>query len=144
MDKIREALEQYADKRNWEYGEHAVGRVWREPGSTTPEAYDGWSLASAALKEAGKASSAPVPSDARELAYTIWQIVTQGSGTYWAAREPEAAALIERYAAEQERKAREEERERCIAHIRWMDNPLDTEAERDVIAAIKEAGNGNA
>ena len=64
---------------------------------------------------------APVASDALELVYAIWQIVTQGSGTYWVAREDEAAALIERFAAERERKAREEEREACAERaVAWQ------------------------
>ena len=94
---------------------------------------------------------APVASDARELVYTIWQIVTQGSGTYWAAREDEAAAEIERYAAERERKAREEEEEPtcygCVRYSRKGETHVCTLCSRlarnDLYnAAIKETENG--
>ncbi|MBL8968250.1 MAG: hypothetical protein JNG85_14685 [Spirochaetaceae bacterium] len=88
--------------------------------------------------------SAPVASDAQELAESALQIFNGPSNPrVWEDECSQLVALIERYAAERERKAREEERERCIARIRWMDNPLDPEDERDVIAAIKESGNGN-
>ena len=47
--KLRNALEQYADPNNWDKDEFGRRRIWREPGSTTPEAYDGYELALAAL-----------------------------------------------------------------------------------------------
>lgn len=80
--------------------------------------------------------------DARELVYRIWQIVTQGDSTYWAAKEPEAAALIERYVAAQVAKAREEERERVENAIRsWILRGQYGGVDA-LIATIKEAPDG--
>jgi len=50
-DRLRQALNEYANPVNWEMDAENVWRVWREPGSSTPEAYDGFHLARAALKE---------------------------------------------------------------------------------------------
>jgi len=50
-DRLRQALTQYANPANWEMDTKNVWRMWREPGSSTPEAYDGCELARAALKE---------------------------------------------------------------------------------------------
>jgi len=50
-DRLRQALTQYANPANWEMDAENVWRMWREPGSSTPEAYDGFHLARAALKE---------------------------------------------------------------------------------------------
>ena len=50
-DGMRKAIEAYADEANWSEDAEGVHRVWHEPGSTTPEVYDGWSLARAAIRE---------------------------------------------------------------------------------------------
>lgn len=50
-DALRDALEQYADPNNWEKDEFGWRRIWREPGSETPESYDGSELAFAALAQ---------------------------------------------------------------------------------------------
>lgn len=47
--RLRNVLEQYADSNNWEKDEFGWRRIWREPGSTTPESYDGYELALSAL-----------------------------------------------------------------------------------------------
>ena len=156
MDKIREALI-----------DEAFGKWAHEPSTEEEEKIlekDDYDFSRVTFR-AGYlvALFAPVASDALELVYAIWQIVTQGSGTYWVAREDEAAALIERFVAERERKAREEEREACAERaIAWLkeethgidasvanDNSgkfLRSLRERQIVglrAAIKGAGNGN-
>ena len=51
--KLEEALRFYGDKNNWaESGEDYVKRLWLEPDSSTPTAYNGYELAKQAL--AGK------------------------------------------------------------------------------------------
>lgn len=51
VQALRDALEQYADSNNWEKDEFGWRRIWREPGSTTPESYDGYELALSALAQ---------------------------------------------------------------------------------------------
>ena len=51
LARKNEALETYANEANWAEDADGIRRVWREPGSTTPEVYDGWNLARAALRE---------------------------------------------------------------------------------------------
>ena len=54
IDTIRKALEAYADPNNWATDdESSAYRVWLEPDSSTPTAYDGYDLAQKALAEAG-------------------------------------------------------------------------------------------
>lgn len=48
-----EALHQYANPFNWDVGGQGVRRVWLEPGSQTPTAYNGFELARAALAKVG-------------------------------------------------------------------------------------------
>ena len=50
-DALREALSQYANPLNWEVDEYGIRRCWREPGSSTPDAYNGFELARAALAD---------------------------------------------------------------------------------------------
>jgi len=50
-DRLRQALSEYANPANWEMDAEHVFRVWLEPGSSTPESYDGFHLARIALKE---------------------------------------------------------------------------------------------
>ena len=44
-----DALEQYANPLNWCDDGHGIRRVWLEPNSTTPDAYNGFEAARAAL-----------------------------------------------------------------------------------------------
>lgn len=48
------ALVEYANPLNWDVDENGVRRVWKEPGSETPEAYNGFELAKAALSTAAQ------------------------------------------------------------------------------------------
>lgn len=50
-DGLRAALEQDANPLNWNDDRSGVRRVWLEPGSSTPAAYNGFELARAALKD---------------------------------------------------------------------------------------------
>ena len=50
-EALRAALEQYANPMNWNEDRAGVRRVWLEPESSTPAAYNGFELARAALKE---------------------------------------------------------------------------------------------
>jgi len=50
-DRLQQALGEYANPINWEMDAENVWRVWLEPGSSTPDSYDGFHLARAALKE---------------------------------------------------------------------------------------------
>ena len=45
----REALREYANELNWDVDAQGIRRVWREPGSSTPDAYEGFELARSAL-----------------------------------------------------------------------------------------------
>ena len=102
MDKIREALEGVLD-----CDRQGTGRPSRHVIDMVVEAL-------ALLSD-------PVASDARELAYQVWQIVTQGDSTYWSANEPEAAALIARYAADREQKAWENAVDKCADAVHaWI------------------------
>ena len=96
------------------------------------------------------ALSSPVADDARELEDRLLALLEMGDddGKYWACFRPGAAAIIERYAAERERKEREEEREACAERaVAWQrklceddDWPCLTCTECDQLrAAIKEA-----
>jgi hypothetical protein len=49
---LLEALENYANPLNWEVDEQEIRRIWREPGSSTPEAYNGFEIARAAIAKA--------------------------------------------------------------------------------------------
>lgn len=46
---LAEALAAYANPDNWEEDENGIRRVWLEPGSTTPDRYEGFESARAAL-----------------------------------------------------------------------------------------------
>lgn len=48
------ALVEYANPLNWDVDENGIRRVWKEPGSETPEAYNGFELAKAALSTAAQ------------------------------------------------------------------------------------------
>ena len=50
-DALREVVEHYADPNNWEKDQFGWKRIWREPGSATPESYDGYELAFAAVAQ---------------------------------------------------------------------------------------------
>ena len=53
IDAIRKALEAYADPNNWTTDDTSSAyRVWLEPDSSTPTAYDGYDLAQKAIVEA--------------------------------------------------------------------------------------------
>ncbi|WJJ93400.1 hypothetical protein [Neopusillimonas aromaticivorans] len=49
VQALRDVLREYADSNNWEKDEFGWRRIWREPGSTIPESYDGYELALSAL-----------------------------------------------------------------------------------------------
>ncbi len=105
---------------------------------------DGWAVLDAFRKNAAEARLAEPEEDARALVYLAWQIVTSGeSAVYNVAKEPEAAAIIERYVAAQARKAREEEREACAERaVAWLEKPYALSGNKalDYLrAAIKEA-----
>lgn len=52
VDRLTAALKQYANRDNWELDEeHNTFRRWLEPDSYTPYAYNGFSIARAALAE---------------------------------------------------------------------------------------------
>lgn len=46
------ALDEYANPLNWDADANGVRRIWREPGSDTPDAYNGFEMARAALTTA--------------------------------------------------------------------------------------------
>lgn len=46
------ALAEYANPLNWDADANGVRRIWREPGSDTPDAYNGFEMARAALTTA--------------------------------------------------------------------------------------------
>lgn len=54
------ALVEYANPLNWDVDENGIRRVWKEPGSETPEAYNGFELAKAALSTAAQPTGEPV------------------------------------------------------------------------------------
>lgn len=54
MTTTNAALVEYANPLNWDVDENGVRRVWKEPGSETPEAYNGFELAIAALSTAAQ------------------------------------------------------------------------------------------
>ena len=56
------ALVEYANPLNWDVDENGIRRVWKEPGSETPEAYNGFELAKAALSTAAQ----PLTQDEKE------------------------------------------------------------------------------
>lgn len=43
------ALAEYANPLNWDADANGVRRIWLEPGSDTPDAYNGFEMAQAAL-----------------------------------------------------------------------------------------------
>ena len=49
-----DALAEYANPLNWALDESGIRRVWLEPGSSTPTAYNGFELARAAMEEDNK------------------------------------------------------------------------------------------
>jgi hypothetical protein len=51
--KLEAALWEYANPLNWTLLD-GIRRIWLEPGSATPEAYNGFELARAALRGAGR------------------------------------------------------------------------------------------
>lgn len=51
--RLKAVIAKYADKENWNMDSCGVYRVWLEPDSDTPAAYNGWELAIAAIKEEG-------------------------------------------------------------------------------------------
>lgn len=52
------ALAEYANPLNWEADENGIRRIWREPDSCTPDAYDGFKLARDALASAAQPQAA--------------------------------------------------------------------------------------
>jgi len=48
-EKLRAELGKYANIFNWDVDDRGIRRVWLEPGSTTPTAYNGFESARAAL-----------------------------------------------------------------------------------------------
>lgn len=46
------ALTEYANPLNWDADANGIRRIWREPGSDTPDAYNGFEMARAALTTA--------------------------------------------------------------------------------------------
>ena len=52
FDELVDALKHYANGSNWGEDREGVLREWREPDSSTPEAYEGFTIARAALKKA--------------------------------------------------------------------------------------------
>jgi hypothetical protein len=57
-DELLEALKVYANVFNWDVDEQGIRRVWLEPGSTTPTAYNGFEAARAALAKSQPAQPA--------------------------------------------------------------------------------------
>ena len=57
---LREALEIYANPNNWLPDAQGIRRIWSEPDSTTPDAYNGFEAATVALNDFD-AAPAPVP-----------------------------------------------------------------------------------
>jgi hypothetical protein len=53
FDELVEALKHYANGSNWGEDHEGVLREWREPDSQTPDAYEGFGIARAALIKAG-------------------------------------------------------------------------------------------
>jgi hypothetical protein len=51
---VRDALLEYANPLNWGVDEQGIRRVWMEPGSSSPTAYNGFELAAAALRTRGE------------------------------------------------------------------------------------------
>ena len=54
IKRLKMVIAKYADKENWNMDSCGVYRVWLEPDSDTPAAYNGWELALAAIKEIEK------------------------------------------------------------------------------------------
>jgi hypothetical protein len=44
-ENLRNALSEYANPLNWGEDQQGIRRVWLEPDTTTPEAYNGFELA---------------------------------------------------------------------------------------------------
>jgi hypothetical protein len=44
-ENLRNALSEYANPLNWGEDQQGIRRVWLEPDTTTPEAYNGYELA---------------------------------------------------------------------------------------------------
>lgn len=58
---IRAVLAEYANPLNWGEDEHGIRRVWLEPGSTTPTAYNGFESARAAIASRPAAATPIAP-----------------------------------------------------------------------------------
>lgn len=102
MNKIREALEALVGgKKNGLFSCDVEAGTEEELEVKIEDARERWARAEAAL-------SAPVASDARELARKLAEIDDSPHARYSDAYFTEAAALVERFVAERERKAREE------------------------------------
>lgn len=108
MDKIREALKALVEgKKSGLFSCDVEADTEEELEAKIEDARERWALAEAAL-------SAPVASDAPELAESLWDLVHMAGGPMTEeCAMSEAAAEIERYAADRELKAREDEREAC-------------------------------
>jgi hypothetical protein len=59
IDRLRTVLGAYANVYNWNEDYQGIRRVWLEPGSSTPETYNGFEMARAAIlnDKDGKASA---------------------------------------------------------------------------------------
>ena len=129
MDKIREALEddyKALVAATYVLREKTPALEWRKCPELSQiiDAGDNNRVAMALL-------SSPVASDAWELEERLLALLEMGDddGKRWACFKPEAAAEIERFTVERERKAREEEREafaeRAIAWLKQGRNARD-------------------
>lgn len=144
MDKIREALElgksyvsQVLQDHDLKYDHHPATEADRAVIVEDVLCFD----------EALALLSAPVASDARDVALVLAHGLFEPSGEVRPVRDAflkRAAAEIERYAAERERKALEETVDKCIDAVHtWMLRGQ-SGGEIGLIAkfnAIKEAGN---
>lgn len=49
IERLRNVLSEYANVYNWHGDHQGIRRLWLEPGSSTPEAYNGFEMARAAI-----------------------------------------------------------------------------------------------
>lgn len=50
IERLQKTLEEYANPLNWDEDHQGIRRVWLEPESTTPDAYNGFEAARAIFR----------------------------------------------------------------------------------------------
>lgn len=82
---VADALREYANPLNWDLDENGIRRVWREPGSTTHDAYNGFELARAALSAAEAQAARELSADELDAKRYRWLVsVCESDGFgYW-------------------------------------------------------------